>query len=122
MNVKQFDSITFDEVNQTFTIIDGTKGTFSISEIAKYTVLNEDAKFKGKTEPFLHQVLGGTAFVSMLVEPMVYVGLKIIMRDGSVLGVYVSKQKCVVNSDLYLKDNKIAEEIKTVITKMMNHN
>lgn len=35
MKVKQFDNITFDEVNQTFTIIDGNEGAFSISEIAR---------------------------------------------------------------------------------------
>ena len=32
---------------------------FSLNDIQKVTILNEDAKYKGKTKPFSHQVLSG---------------------------------------------------------------
>lgn len=115
----KYDSIEFNKSDKTFTILDGSTGTYSYTEIVKCSVLNEDSKFRGKTEPFEHQVLGGTAFLSILGEPSLYVGLKLTMRDHTVLGVYISKEKTFVNSDVYNKDREEAETIKVFIEKII---
>lgn len=114
----KYDSIEFNKNDKTFTILNGSTGTYSYTEIVKCSVLNEDSKFRGKTDPFEHQVLGGTAFLSMLGEPSLYVGLKLTMRDNTVLGVYISKEKTFVNSDVYNKDREEAESIKLFIEKI----
>ena len=114
-----FESVIFNDNDRVFTILNGTKGTYSYTEIKKCSVLNEDSKFYGKTEPFLHQVLGGTTFVTMLGEPTVYGGLKLTMSDERSLAIYVSKVKTVTNSDKYMEDHKAAEEIKSLIDKII---
>lgn len=113
---KKFRSIVFDFENDTFEILDGTLGVYKISSIKKCTILNEEAKFRGKTEPFLHQVLGGTTFFVIGGNPM-YVGLKIVTKDDLKLAVYVSQKPVGFNSDLFLSDKKEAEHIKRVIDK-----
>lgn len=115
----KYDSIEFNKNDKTFTILNGSTGTYSYTEIVKCSVLNEDSKFRGKTDPFEHQVLGGTAFLSMLGEPSLYVGLKLTMKDNTVLGVYISKEKTFVNSDVYNKDREEAESIKMFIEKII---
>lgn len=115
----KYDSIEFNKSDKTFTILNGSTGTYSYTEIVKCSVLNEDSKFRGKTDPFEHQVLGGTAFLSMLGEPSLYVGLKLTMKDNTVLGVYISKEKTFVNSDVYNKDREEAESIKLFIEKII---
>lgn len=115
----KYDSIEFNKSDKTFTILNGSTVTYSYTEIVKCSVLNEDSKFRGKTDPFEHQVLGGTAFLSMLGEPSLYVGLKLTMKDNTVLGVYISKEKTFVNSDVYNKDREEAESIKLFIEKII---
>ena len=62
-------------------------------EIQKCSIQNEDANFKGKTKPFTHTILGGPTFMAGAVEPMMYVGIKVVLKDNSVLPIYVSKEK-----------------------------
>lgn len=81
------------------------------SDILKCSIQNEDANFKGKTKPFTHTILDGTTFMAGAVEPMMYVGIKLTLRDGSVIPIYVSKEKVLFNSDMYLSDKKEAESI-----------
>ena len=54
-------------------------------EIQKCSIQNEDANFKGKTKPFTHTILGGATFMAGAVEPMMYVGIKVVLKDNSVL-------------------------------------
>ena len=77
-------------------------------EIQKCSIQNEDANFKGKTKPFTHIILGGATFMAGAVEPMMYVGIKVVLKDNSVLPIYVSKEKVLFNSDKYLNDVKEA--------------
>ena len=60
---KAFRSVVFDQ--KSFEIKDGTTGMYQISDVKKVSVLNEETKFKGKTDPFLHQVLGGVTFLTI---------------------------------------------------------
>lgn len=95
------------EINQnTFTIKNGTVGTYNIGDIKKMSLCLEQSSFKGKTKPFLHQVIPGTSFFSAM-EPKLYVGIKI--NDD--LAIYVSKVPVLYNSDLYLNDVNEAKEI-----------
>lgn len=116
----KFESVVFDKEQKTFTIHDGTEDTYDYREIVRCSILNEDAKFRGKGKPFEHQVLGGVTFVSMLGEPSLYVGLKVVMKDESILAIYVSQTKTQVNTDLYHKDRKEAERIKHFIDQAIH--
>jgi addiction module RelB/DinJ family antitoxin len=109
-----FRSIIINRTARTFTILDGTKGTYSFDDIQKMKVMNEEAGFRGKDEPFLHQMLGGaSAFVG--IEPQTYVGIKIITKTHDVLGVYVSKKPVNMGSDAYKKDHQEAEKIASLL-------
>ena len=109
--------VEFDDNNSELHILNGTESTIKYEDIEKVSVLNEDASFKGKGTPFVHQVLGGTTFYSMFGEPGLYVGLKITLKDGSIKAIYVSEKKCYVNTDMYKKDREIAQKIKNKIDK-----
>lgn len=45
------------------------------------------------------------------IEPMMYVGIKLTLKDGTVLPIYVSNKKVLLNSDMYLSDLKEAKSI-----------
>ena len=81
---------------------------------------NEDANFKGKTKPFTHTILGGATFMAGAVEPMMYVGIKVVLKDNSVLPIYVSKEKVLFNSDKYLNDVKEANAILKELEKRLH--
>ena len=53
---KEFQSVVFDDENKKLSILIGTCGDVSYSDIEKASIANEDAKFKGKSAPFAHQV------------------------------------------------------------------
>ena len=74
-------------------------------EIQKCSIQNEDANFKGKTKPFTHTM---------------YVGIKVVLKDNSVLPIYVSKEKVLFNSDKYLNDVKEANAILKELEKRLH--
>lgn len=37
------------------------------------------------------------------------------MKDETILAIYVSKEKTMVNTNQYIKDRKVAEKIKEII-------
>lgn len=115
--MKEFRSIVIDADSNTYTIKDGTQGEYKLSEIKKYSILNEHANYRGKAEPFLHQVLGGaSSFIA--VEPKLYVGIKITTTANETLAVYISENPVLFNSDLYMSDKKETEKIKSVLDKL----
>lgn len=114
-----YDSVVFDKEKKTFTILDGTKGTYSYTDIKKCSIQCEDAKYRGKTPPFTHTVLAGVTMVILMMEPSIYVGLKIQMKDDQLLGIYTSKEKTRMNTDLYKKDKEEAEKIKHLIDRII---
>lgn len=44
-----------------------------------------------------------------------FVGVKIVLKDGTILAIYVSKEKTMVNTNQYIQDRKVAEKIKEVM-------
>lgn len=121
MTTKHFKCLEFDDLNQQLKIKIGTNETIKYNEIDKVSILNEEAKFRGKTKPFSHQVLGGTTFYTLLGEPSLYVGLKIVLKDQSICAAYVSDCKTRVNTDIYREDRQEAEKIKKAIIRRMDH-
>ena len=108
---KAFRSVVFDQ--KSFEIKDGTTGMYQFSDVKKVSVLNEETKFKGKTDPFLHQVLGGVTFLT-IGDNKCYVGLKIKLNNDQVLAIYVSQKAVSYNTDQFKKDQKEAYQIKEV--------
>lgn len=116
---QKFDSVVFDDQNQAYTILDGTKGTYAYQDVARVSILNEKAKYKGKGVPFCAVLPSGPLPSGILSNPYLYVGVKIVLKDGSVLAIYVSKEKTMVNTDAYIRDWKNAEKIEKKLNKVV---
>ena len=75
---------------------------------------NEAAHHKGKEEPFKHIIVAGVEWMTQanILERSFYVGLKITMKDNSVLGIYTCNQPTRVQSDIHIKGYNEAKQIK----------
>lgn len=113
---KKFKSIEFDDDNMRINILNGDKGFVDYKDIAKVSVLNEDAKYRGVSEPFSHQVLTA-AFYFFMQEPAFYVGLKIVLKDGSIRAAYISDNKIHMQTSIYNEEKGEAEKIKEMLDK-----
>lgn len=109
MNIDEY--IRFD-LNKQFAI---ESGTYSYCDVARVSVLNEKAKYKGKGVPFTAILPSGPLPAGILQDPYLFVGVKVVLKDGTVLAIYISKEKTMVNTDQYIQDRKVAEKIKEVM-------
>ena len=110
MNIDEY--IRFDDLNKQFTI---ESGTYSYCDVARVSVLNEKAKYKGKGVPFTAILPSGPLPAGILQDPYLFVGVKVVLKDGTVLAIDISKEKTMVNTDQYIQDRKVAEKIKEVM-------
>ncbi|MCF0105462.1 MAG: hypothetical protein HUJ53_01730 [Holdemanella sp.] len=111
--MKQYRSIIIDK--STFEILDGTKGIYNICDILSLDILNEKASKRGKQEPFV--ALMGVGPTGVLQDPYLYVGIRIRMKDNTMLAVYISEKKTQVGTDQYTSDRKEAKEIVNILNK-----
>ena len=107
--------VKFDDSCKLFEIITGTQGKYFYDDVTRVSVLNEKAKYKGKGIPFTAVLPGGPLPSGLLQDPYLYVGVKIVLKDETVLAIYVSKEKTMVNTDQYIQDRKVAKKIEGVI-------
>ena len=113
MNIDEY--IRFDDINKQFTI---PSGTYSYSDVVRISVLNEKAK--GKGIPFTAILPSGPLPFGILQDPYLFVGVKVVLKDGTILAIYTSKEKIMFNTNQYIKDRKVAEKIKEVMKKKLN--
>lgn len=107
--------VKFDASCKQFEIVTGTQGKYSYDDVIRVSVLNEKAKYKGKGIPFTAVLPGGPLPYGLLQNPYLYVGVKIVLKNETVLAIYVSKEKTMVNTDQYIQDRKFAKKIEGVI-------
>ena len=117
----KFKSVFFDHENRTFTILDGTKGEYKVDDILRYGIFNEKAKYKGKGVPFTAVIPRGPGAPGLFYSQL-YVGLKITLKDESVLAIYVSQEQTQVGTDQYVRDDKEAKEIYNNIKELLETN
>lgn len=117
MAIKEFDCVIIDTKEKTFTILDGSVGTYKIEEIEKIQVLGEKASKKGKTDPFTYMVLTTGHASNSLFEPSFYLGLKIDMKDHTTLAIYLHTKKTYSSTDIYRKAKEKGEKIRTILYK-----
>ena len=110
MNIDEY--IRFDDLNKQFTI---ESSTYSYCDVARVSVLNEKAKYKGKGVLFTAILPSGPLPAGILQDPYLFVGVKVVLKDETVLAIYISKEKTMVNTDQYIQDRKVAEKIKEVM-------
>ena len=72
--IYKFDCVEINDDLDLFQIKQGTLGTFKINDIKNIKIAYEQADFKGKTKPFLHQYIGGASFFTAM-EPVSYTHL-----------------------------------------------
>lgn len=108
MNIDEY--IRFEVLNKQFTI---PPDTYSYSDVVRVSVLNEKAK--GKGIPFTAILPSGPLPFGILQDPYLFVGVKVVLKDETVLAIYISKEKTMVNTDQYIQDRKVAEKIKEVM-------
>lgn len=117
MAIKEFDCIIIDTEEKTFTILDGSVGTYKIEDIEKIQILGEKASKKGKTEPFTYMVIVSGHAMNNIFEPSFYLGLKIEMKDHTTLALYLHKKKTYSSTDIYRKAKEKGEKIRTLLYK-----
>ncbi|MBS6258409.1 MAG: hypothetical protein KH442_06125 [Holdemanella biformis] len=110
MNIDKY--IRFDDLNKQFTI---PSDTYSYSDVVRVSVLNEKAKYKEKSVPITAILPSGPLPSGILQNPYLFVGVKVVLKDETVLAIYVSKEKVLFNSDMYLSDLK---EAKLILSKI----
>lgn len=115
MNIDEY--IRFEVLNKKFTI---PPDTYSYSDVVRVSVLNEKAKYKEKGIPFTAILPSGPLPSGILQDPYLFVGVKVVLKDETILAIYVSKEKTMVNTNQYIKDRKVAEMIKEVMKKKLN--
>lgn len=118
--IREFRNCRFNLDTKELTIENGSCGTYLYTNIRKCDVLNEEARFKGKTEPFLHQVLATTLQTGSMHISQVYVGLKLVLKNGEKLYIYVTDKPTQPNSLQFYDDRRKAEEIKEFVTRIIH--
>ena len=88
-------------MNKQFTI---PSDTYSYRDVVRVSVLNEKAKYKGKGVPFKAILPSGPLPSGILQNPYLFVGVKVVLKDETILTIYVLKEKVLFNSDMYLSD------------------
>lgn len=114
MNIDEY--IRFEVLNKQFTI---PPDTYSYSDVVRVSVLNEKAKYKEKGIPFTAILPSGPLPSGILQDPYLFVGVKVV-KNETILAIYVSKEKTMFNTNQYIKDRKVAEKIKEVMKKKLN--
>lgn len=117
---KEFKNCYFDLDTKELVIDKGSVGKYIYTEIKKCDILNEDAKYTGKTEPFLHQVLANSLQPVAMHTSNVLVGIKIVLNSSEKLYIYVSDKPTQPNSLQFYDDRRNAEEIKAIIDKIIS--
>ena len=107
MSEKLFSNLIFETDTKTFTILKGSIGTYSYKEIKKCNVLYEDAKYTGKTPMFDHQTIGGVGANPYLSDTKAYIGLRLIMKNGAILYVYLTDKPHMLNTLDFYKQMRI---------------
>ena len=110
-NKYNFDSVIIDYETNSFEILNGTEGTYSLKDISKCTVLNEKASKKGKQKPFLALMPGKGLPTGIFSTPYLFVGIEVMLADNVQLAIYISQEKTQVGTDQYENDRKEAERI-----------
>lgn len=111
--IKDIGNVIFDEERQTFQILSGSKGIYSMKDVRKCQIVFEDAKFHNEEKPFPldHRILV-TSYDFWWVNRKVYIGLEIELKDSKKLYVYVSNDAKIQNSDAFKKTMHLAQQIK----------
>ncbi len=115
-----FDSVVFNTTDKTMHILDGSLGYYDYRYIKRAVILNERANHRGKSTPFLAVVPKGPGRPGVLLYSFLYVGIKIVMADHSILAIYISKEKTQVGTNQYWEDQTKAKEILMLIQKIIH--
>ncbi len=103
-------SVIFDDLNKQFEIIDGTKGIYKYSDVLRVYICNEKANHRGKGIPFTAVLPNGPLPAGIFSYPYLFVGIKIVLKNDTILGLYISKTKTMLNTDQYIEDKNIAKK------------
>lgn len=112
-----FKCVKFDDDNKRLEILSGDAGYIPYSDIKRIVILNEKAKYHGKKPHFTALLPHGPLPPGLFVNPYLYVGLKVTLKNEDVLAIYVSETKTTQNTDQYIEDRKEAEKIKKKIDR-----
>lgn len=109
MTLEMNDSIIFDDFNKQFEILDGTKGVYNYSDVLRVCICNEKANRRGKGPPFTAVLPNGPLPAGIFSYPYLFVGIKITLKNNTVLGLYISKNRTMLNTDQYNTDKNHAK-------------
>ena len=120
--IKDIGNVIFDEERQSFQILSGSKGIYSMKDVRKCQIVFEDAKYYGRTKPFSHKLLI-SSFESFFVTIRdVYVGIELELKSKEKVYVYISNIKQKHHSDAFKADVKVAETLKEKFKLIISKN
>lgn len=119
MSERKFSNIIFDTDTKTFTIAKGSVGVYSYKDIKKCNIVYEDAKYTGKSPMFDHQSIGGVGANPYYSGAKIHTGIRIILKDETILYVYISDTSTMINTLDFFAYQKQAEEVKSFINKII---
>lgn len=95
--------IRIDPETMTFSITDGTSGTWDLRDIQSIRVKAENARYHNKSVPFTHQIYpqghGVNSATFAIFEPGAIVGMDITMKNGTHLAAFVHKKPVYSGTD-----------------------
>lgn len=112
-----------DKENGLLKFVDGYPNeAFSYHDINACTLVYEDAKAHGTSVPFSKKCVVGYMQSERLFSKYVYIGIQIVLKDGSKYYGYVYNEKLPVDTLAFFKHKKVAQEVVDVLKKVAHKN
>ena len=118
--MKTYKNVKFDKNNKNMNIEKGSVGVYSYVNIKKCSIHHEEERWHGKEEPFTHCSLVMPLSGGGICSTNVLTGLKLIMKDGTKIYIYISNEANQINSLNFYTDLKEAERVKKIIDKIID--
>lgn len=114
-----FKNLQFNTNDKTFDILHGSKGKYDYTKIKKCSLKCEDAQYKGKSEPFSHQVLTGMFNYSMMHPGLLFVGIIFTLKNDEKIYLYITDNAVQLNSIAFHEDMNEGKEIVDFTNKII---
>lgn len=121
MSELQFGNIGVNKVEKTFSIVEGSVGSYDYRDVIAIQIIYEEDRYKGKTPMFSHVLQRGSILSNCLYIGNVWCGLCMQLQNGLILYAYMSKQATQYNSLQFHEDTRNCEAFIAFLRKHRVH-
>lgn len=104
-----FKNISINKIDKTFTVHEGSVGTYRYEDVVFSQIIYEEDRYKDKSELFSHVLYKKSLYANFFYPGNVWCGLSIHMRNGFIVYVYVSEDATQFNSLQFHEDTRKAQ-------------